>query len=157
MTIVTSTIISQTPQADGRIAVREQFVDQLGNIFDRFYLALPTDNLSAILASNAIDLAAQQAASEIANNINQIFTNGSLAVTTFNYSTQAANFAALRAAFLTATRQDAIMVGDFFNSLTSAQLQAAFSISAAQVTTLKTNKLTPAATLAASIRANVGA
>lgn len=93
---------------------------------------------------------------EITNNIVQIRTLGSLAVPTFVKSTVAQNAAAVRIAYQTATQLRAIMIGDFLSSLTDAQLRAAFGITQAQVLVLRTNKLTPAANSAASIRAAAG-
>jgi hypothetical protein len=48
------------------------------------------------------------------------------------------------------------MIGDFLSSLTDGQLQTIFSMTAGQVTTLRSTKLTPAATAAATIRAATG-
>ena len=49
------------------------------------------------------------------------------------------------------------MIGDFLASLTDTQLRNAFSMTAGQVTTLRTNKLTPATNAATTIRATTGA
>ncbi len=94
---------------------------------------------------------------EIERNIQDVTTNGSLATPVLILSTAAANFAALRTAYLTATKVEAIMMGDFLSTLTDGQLQTAFGLTAGQVTTLRTNKLTPAASAASTIRATTGA
>ena len=108
--------------------------------------------LAAQVAATAIALRD----AEIADNVSDVLAQGSLAAPTLRYSTAAQNFAALRLAYQTATHIQAVMIGDFLDTLSSAALQIAFGMTAGQVTTLKTTKLTPAATLAASIRANAG-
>ena len=155
-TIVSSVIASQTAQRDGRISVHEIHTDSLGVLWDHFYLALATDNLATALAAYAVILAGNLTQTEIANNITAVSTIGSLATPTFVYSTPAQNATALRAFYATTTQAQAVMIGDYLNTLSSAQLQAAFGLTAGQVTTLQTNKLQPAATLAASIRATAG-
>ena len=156
MSIVSSIIADTAVQIDGRKWVRETHTDNIGLKWERNYLAGALDDLNAALAAYAVILAANITAQEIASNLSAVLANGSLAVPTFVYSTQSANLTALRAAYTTATRNDAIMIGDFLSSLTDGQLQTIFSMSAGQVTTLRSNKLTPAATLAASIRSATG-
>lgn len=94
---------------------------------------------------------------EIEDNVNDIKANGSLATVTLINSTAGQNATALRAAYGVASKLEAIMIGDYLNTLTDAQLQAAFSLSAAQVTNLRNNKLIPAANTASAVRAAVGA
>ncbi len=112
----------------------------------------------ALTRLNAMTAArqARRVALEIERNIADVTANGSLATPVLVLSTAAANFAALRTAYQTATKVEAIMIGDFLSTLTDAQLQNAFSLTAGQVTTLRTNKLTPAASAAATIRAAAG-
>ncbi len=115
-------------------------------------------NEDALTRLNAMTAArqARRVAREIERNVVDVTTNGSLATPVLILSTAAANFAALRAAYQTSTKVEAIMIGDFLSTLTDAQLQTAFSLTAGQVTTLRTNKLTPAASAAATIRAATG-
>lgn len=155
MSIVSSVIAATNVQKDGRTWVIEIHTDQLGLQYTRTYLAGAND-LNATLAAYAVVLAANIVAGEIANNVADVVMNGSFASPTFVYSTQGANLAALRLDYQTATQVEAIMVGDFLSSLTNGQLQSIFSMTAGQVTTLRANKLTPAATLADSIRAAAG-
>jgi hypothetical protein len=156
MSIVSSVIARNDVQADGRRWIYEIHKDQAGVEHYRSYLAAAGFDTAAALAAYATQCWADIQASEISQNISQVTTLGSLATTTLVYTTAAANFAALRVAYQTATQDQAIMIGDFLSSLTNGQLQTAFGMTAGQVTTLRTNKLTPAATLAASIRASVG-
>lgn len=156
MPIVASAIEATSLQADGRSWVDELHTDQLGQKYARSYLAAAGFDTASALAAYAIQLAADIALREIAKNVGDIIRNGSLASPSLVYSTAAQNFAALRAAYRIATEVEAIMMGDFISTLTDNQLQTAFGITAGQVTTLRTNKLTPAATAAATIRAASG-
>ena len=159
VTIVSSAIVVNNPQADGRSVVREQHVDSIGNNYYIDYIADISVNTATHLAASATSLGvsvpAQLAATEILANITAVLSIGSLAVPTFVYSTVAQNVAALRAAYKVATKTDAIMIGDFMNTLTSAQLQSAFGFTPAQVTALQPT-FAAAATQATAIRAAVG-
>jgi hypothetical protein len=156
-TIASSTIIQDQLQKDGRRDIVERHVDSAGLVYLMRYLAPDVAwNAATVLAARAISLGTSIVTKEIENNINQIVTVGSLAVIVITYSTPAANFAALRAAYGAATRHQAIYIADFLSTLTDAQLQAAFGLTAPQVTTLRTSKLTPAVALASSIRASAG-
>lgn len=156
MSIVSSVVESDAVQKDGRRWIHEIHTDHLGLKYDRMWLAQAADNAATALAAYAGRLAADITAGEIASNVSQVMGLGSLASPVLNYSTAAQNFAGLRAAYLIATRTDAIMIGDFLSTLTDGQLQTAFSLTAGQVTTLRTNKLSPAVSLASSIRAAAG-
>lgn len=156
MAIVSSTLLAEAAQTDGRFWVQETHTDQLSVQYVVRYLAAIGTDTAALLAARATQISADITAGEIANNMASVLLLGSLAVAALNYSTAAANFAALRTAYATATQVQAIMIGDFLSSLTNAQLQTAFGMTAGQVTTLRTNKLTPAANAATTIRASVG-
>lgn len=156
MSIVSSVIASTDVQRDGRKWVREIHTDQVAVQYVRTYLAGAADDLNAALAAYAVILASNINLQEIASNVAAVLANGSLATISLVYSTAADNRAAGRLAYQNATRTDAIMIGDFLSSLTDGQLQTIFSMTAGQVTTLRTNKLTPAATAAATIRAAAG-
>jgi hypothetical protein len=156
LSIVSSVIDSQTVQVDGRKSVHETHTDQIGAKYAHSWLAPGNADLNAALAAYATQLGLDITAAEIASNVASVLALGSLASPVLVYSTAAANFAALRVAYQTATQFQAVMIGDFLNTLTSNQLQNAFGLTAGQVTTLQTNKLQPAATLASSIRATVG-
>ena len=157
MPIVSAAITAVNPQADGRRWVTEAHTDQLGTIYTVSYLAGASDDLQAAMTARMASLGADLTNGEITANINAILLNGSLAALSFNYSTPLQNRAALRQAYQGASRQDAIMIGDFLSSLTDAQLQTAFGLTAGQVATLRANKLTAAASAAAAIRAATGA
>jgi hypothetical protein len=157
MSIVSSETVSTSVQRDGRRYVVERHVDHLGVEHLRTWLAGAADNLAAALAAYAAILVEILRQREITANIADILINGSLATVTFQHSTAAENRTELREAYRTASRTEAIFIGDFLNSLTNAQLQAAFSLTNAQVNSLRTTKLQPAADAAAIIRAATGA
>jgi hypothetical protein len=157
VTITSSETVSVSVQADGRRYVLEYHTDHLGVVHPRTWLAGAADNLAAALAAFATNLVEALRQREIDANIASVMLNGSTAVTTFQHSTIAENRTALRAAYLTATRVEAIMIGDFLASQTNATLQTLFGMTNTQVNNLRTNKLTPAASAAATIRAATGA
>jgi hypothetical protein len=156
MPIVSSEITATNVQKDGRIWVRELHTDQVAVQYVRNYLANATDDLNAALAAYAIILSSNINLAEIASNVASVTLNGSLATISLVYSTAADNRAAGRAAYLNSTRTEAIMIGDFLNTLTDAQLANIFNITTGQAATLRTNKLAPAASLATSIRSAMG-
>jgi hypothetical protein len=157
MAIVSSVIVEDAIQRDGRRWVREHHTDHLGIVHAIAYLAAAGFDAAAALLARVATLEASLREREIAANIASIVTEGRFAVTTFVHSTVAQNRAALREAYRTATRVEAIMVGDFLNTLTNTQLQNLFNLTGAEVTTLRTNKLAPAAAAADDIRASTGA
>lgn len=156
MAIASSAIVADDAQRDGRRRVRVLHIDHVGVQYPFVYLCAAGFDASAALASGATQLAADITAAEVAANIGAIVLLGSLASVSTTYSTVAQNVAALRAAFISATERGAVMIGDFLASKTDAQLQAAFGMTAAQVTALRSRRLTPAASAAATLRASVG-
>jgi len=156
MSIVSSTVAVEHAQIDGRRWARETHTDHLGiqHIFD--YLSEVGADTAAILAARAAALPGQLAAQEIGQNTQEVKTLGSLATPTFKHSTVPANASALREAYRAMVQQEAIMTGDYLNTLTNGQIAAAFGITTGQAATLRTNKLAPAAALATSIRAEAG-
>lgn len=158
MSIVSSSILSDSPQRDGRRWIVAQFIDQIGQAYTQTYLAPNSGfDIATRLTADAATIDLQITLNEIAANINAIQTLGSLAAPTFVYSTVAANVSALRGAYQNATQVQAIMIGDFLNSLTNGQLQTAFGMTTLQIVSLRLNFLTPAANTATTIRASTGA
>lgn len=156
MTIVSSVIVELSPQRDGRFWSAERHTDQLGIAYEFRSLLNANANATTVMNGRVASINETLRATEIITNIAAILADGQLATTSLNYSTAAENFAALRFAYQTATRTEAIFIGDFLSSLTNNQLATAFGITLAQVTTLRTNKLTPAAAAATTIRASTG-
>lgn len=160
MPIQSSAIADFARQHDDRVWVREAQIDQFGADRGVAYLADAGITRVTALATALARVAQINAgiiAAEISANLASVLSMGSLATVTIMDSNVAANVAVLRAAYAVATQVQAIMIGDYLSTLTNVQLQNAFGMTAGQVTTLRTNKLTPAATAAATIRAAVGA
>lgn len=153
---IASSSTSNTTQADGRKSVTEHFTLSNGATYVFSFTAEAADDLAARLTADGTRLLAELVIDEIASNMGNIETDGSLAVVTLAFSTAAQNAAAIRAIYKSATRSQAAMIGDFLNTLTDAQNAAAFGITTTQAATLRTNTLVPAATLAANIRAAAG-
>lgn len=153
---IVSSAVSYSTQADSRRWVTEQHTNHAGRVLTRSYLAAAA--YVADLAASAAALAASERETEIEGNIARVRTEGRLAAPlSLEESTAAQNASALREAYRNGTRTEAIMIGDFLDSLTDTQLRNAFGLTAAQVTNLRTNKLAPAASAAATIRAATGA
>lgn len=157
MPIASSELTTEGVQADGRRWVEEIHTDHLGLRHVYRWLAAVGVDAAAVMASRVASILAGLEVNEIESNIAAVLADGSLAVTVTNYSTNAQNLAALRAAYQTATRGEAIMMGDFLGSLTDAQLRNVFSMTQAQVNSLRASKLTPATTAANTIRTSTGA
>lgn len=157
MSIVSSETVSTSTQRDGRRYVLERHTDHLGAIHERTWLAGAADNLAAALSAYASTLLDILRDREIGANIAFVLSEGSLATVTLQHSTAVQNRSALRDAYRTATRVEAVMIGDYLNTLTNNQLATAFNITTGEAATLRTNKLEPAATLASGIRAATGA
>lgn len=157
MSIVSSSILQDNRQRDGRRQITEQHIDHLGIEYQRGYLAEPSFDAVAALPANAARIVSDTQAAEIAANIDAITTLGAQAILTFLYSTAGQLRTALRAAYKSATQTQAVFIGDFLSSLSDAQLQAAFGLTAPQVAVLRLNKLSPAASAAATIRSTDGA
>lgn len=156
MPIVSSAIVEASPQRDSRIRVRERHVDHLGIPHEITYAAEPGFNLASALAAHAPALETSLRSSEIQDNIDSIVTLGAEAVVTRKHSNVGLNVIALRERYRSSTRGEAVMLGDYLAGLTDVQLQAAFGLTAPQVTALRTLRLTPAAAQAAAIRAAAG-
>lgn len=157
MTVVSSVFTQEHAQRDGRRWIAETHTDHLAVKHVVRWLAAAGLDYAAIAAARAAQIEASLRTGEIEENIISILRDGRLAAISFVHSTIAANRSALRDAYTKATRVEAIMIGDFLGSLTDAQLQSLFSMTGGQVTTLRTSKLTPAATAATTIRATTGA
>lgn len=155
-TIVSSVIQSSLTQVDGRAAIRELHTDSLGATYTFDYMWDNSISQSTHLFNNAQTIVPTVAQSEIASNVAQVTALGSLAHPVTIYSTAAQNVAVLPAVYALATQTQAIMLGDYFNSLSDTVLQNVLTLTAQQVTTLRTNYLAPSAITAASIRLAVG-
>lgn len=157
MTVVSHVIESGSIQLDGRRALVERYTRHDGTVAFFCSLVAAAQDLVAWAAARIARIEADDVTAEIGANIQAIASLGSLAAPTMVFSTLAQNVAALRIRYASATRVEAIMMGDYLAARSDAVLRNAFGITQAQVDNLRTNKLTPAAALAADIRVATGA
>lgn len=155
--IVSSTFTSFV-QKDGSKTVHEVHTDLIGLTHDIVYTAAAGDDLNAAMATHANNLGNSLANNEVASNLSNAETLGKNAngINVTIYSTAAQNIAALTAAWPTMLNIQAIFVGEYLSTLSDAVLQSVFGWSPAYEQTVRTNFLTPYATLAASIRTATG-
>lgn len=156
MSIVSSIILEDHAQADGRRAIHEQHTDNLGLLYDVLYLAEAATDAAAMLTTHATNLAVQLQTNEITTNVQRALLQQTW---TTNYSTLAQFRAALRAFYQTCSQWDATRIGNFINSLglTDTQLANVFGLAnpSQQLTNLK-NLLSAQATRYAAVSADVG-
>ena len=157
ITVTSATYSVDQPQVDGRSVLTVTVTLSNGAQEIISLLVDANANYQALATSIGNDWLAGLAVMEIANNIAAVSSIGSLAAPVFVYTTAAQNAAALRQVYATMTQTQAVMSADYLATLTNAQLMAAFGLTLTQVQTLRTNKLTPAVSLAASIRSSTGA
>ena len=143
-------------QADGRRYVKEAHTDGFGDIVEIEYGPVAALDYNAVMLARAGAIDAGKKDQEIRHNIASIMMYGSLAGTVFKYSTKADNIGPLREAYRSATREACIMIADYLATLTDAQLRSIFGKTQAEVTVLRTERLTPAIALANNIRAAGG-
>ena len=157
MALVNSVIADVSPQANALRYVTEEHTDHLGQVYRITVLRDNTVDDATELTRHAAQLPIDLRQSEISKNLSTILRDGAAAVLTLDHTTAAQMRAALREAYRNSTRQETAFLGDFLGTLTDAQLQTVFSMTAGQVTTLRANRLAPASALVSSINSAVGA
>ena len=138
MPIVSSVIVEDRAQRDGRRRIREQHTDHLGKVIPFTYLAAAGFDATAAMNARVVAIQNDQRDAEITVNIARARLGSS--AFTFDYSTLAQNLVALRADFQTATGQTAAGLAKSvlgFN-LSDAQYTTRFGVSGVQLTDLKT-------------------
>lgn len=155
---MTPTLISSRPHHVGRVLII-WVQTQAPTVFGPFMAARPsTEVINDYLVAHAAQLLASLVNVELYNALTMIAQDGSLATfPPLKYATLADIQTELRAFYSTATMLEAVMIGDYLNSRTDAVLRNLFGFTQPQVNTLRTNKLVPAATIAANVRASAGA
>jgi len=138
MAIVSSSIIEDAAQIDGRRHIRERHIDHLGVAHFRLYMANAGVNVAPWLAATAAALPGWLSDTEIALNFSRISQDGDLAVPTLVYSTANDNAAFVRREYKSATREQAMMIGAYLSTLTNAQLRNLFNLTDPQVAQLRT-------------------
>lgn len=134
MSIVSSTIVEDAAQVDGRRYIRERHVDHLGTVIEVLYLGAANTDANAVMLARVPSIEVGQTQNEIHANVANALSDDEPAPT-FNYSTQNQFAAELRQVYKTATRRDAYRIGWYIESfnLTNNQLQNLFGIGAGQV------------------------
>jgi hypothetical protein len=126
--IVSSTIVFANMQTDGRTAVLEKHVDDLGQIICINYMADAGADLNAHLTASALSIAASETESrtcvEISANLAQVSELGSVALPSFIYSTLQENARALIVFYNSSSGLAAVMIGDYLNAQTDDMLIA---------------------------------
>src|SRR5579864_3404309 len=142
---ITSSIVDRDDlQKDGRRWIHELHTDSLGVQHPNVYMAPNAGwDANAQLAGNAANILAALAAAEVASNFAQVEALGSLASPVTHYSTAAQNTAALSATWKTLTQTQAIMIGDYLNTLSLAVLESVFGWTPAQAQNISTTYLIP--------------
>jgi hypothetical protein len=135
MPIVTSTVIEDAPQIDGRRWITERHLDHVGAAHLRTYMALASASIDpsatvATLNQSLID-------AEIQRNLADIYANGANATVVVVHAALADIRQALREAYRAATRDQALALGAFLNTLTNPQLGTLFGLSGAALTALR--------------------
>jgi hypothetical protein len=143
MSIVSSIFALVGPtQADGRQFVRETHTDNVAIQHFVDYLAAVGANYTAIMNARAITLAVQIADQEFADNLGK--TSGF----TLNYQTRSELASRFRAIYLSATRDVACSMAYWLierindGTVTDAQVQAAFGLTALQYSNMKARATT---------------
>lgn len=154
MSIVSSIVIENIIQIDGRRFVRERHTDQLGATYDVVYYGPANDDPSVILAARVATIEDSLDASELGENMQRALDQKP---PTFNYTTAAKFRQKLRELFQTLSGWDLTRLGKFVNSLnlSDAVLKALFGVNDAQLVVLKA-KLSALASKYDDVIAQVG-
>lgn len=155
---MTPTLISSQTYRTNRIRIIwVQTQNQI--VFGPFMTIRPdTETVNDYLLAHATRLLESLVEIELNSALSLIAKDGSLAIVPpLVYTTVGDVRIALRSFYLSATMLESVMLGDYLNSLADATLRNLFNFTQAQVNNLRTNKLSPAATIAANIRAASGA
>lgn len=150
--IISSQIIEDREQIDGRRSVRELHVDALGKEYVIQYLAESEADVNTRMTARAAELDDQLSKQEVENDI-KLILEGRYSEVTNNYATLSDIRSALRTFYQTATGQDVGRMATFLLTLTDAQLRTIFNMTQAQVNQLKTRLQSRADELTAVLNA----
>ena len=137
MSIVSSQVVEDHAQRDGRRAVREHHTDHLGVVHAVSYLAEAAADVQTALAARAPQITQVLADAEIARSMSAIY-DGNFAAVTAQHATLADIRAAIRVAYQTETGERIGRLAGFLLTLTDAQLRTLFNMTQTQVNQLKT-------------------
>jgi hypothetical protein len=137
MSIVSSIIVEDHAQVDGRRSVRERHTDHLGAVEDVSYLAEVGADVATAMTTRVAILEARAAETEMTRNIAFIVA-GEYEKVTANYITVADARATIRALYQTENGEIIGRLAGFLLTLTDAVLRTLFTLTQAQVNQLKT-------------------
>lgn len=140
MAIVSSTIIEDAPQVDGRRHVCERHVDHAGLVHFVRYIAERLADVSAAMASRVAAIEAELKERELRRAVRDALADGPAVQPTLRWSTNTEFGLALRAFYQRATQRDACRIGWYVTqfNLTDAQLRTFFGLTAGQVAAART-------------------
>lgn len=161
--IVSSELVSVSPQTDGRSWIDERHVDNYGREYRRTYLADADADLSGALAAYALTILPQRRTAEIAANIDAVLKMGLNASPVFEYSTMAENVTVMASNLSSAEPWQTVMLAQYISSLSPENQQANVGMTPAQVSLLEDmtqgvfSQMQALETLLSEIAAQVGA
>jgi hypothetical protein len=142
MPIVSSEVLEDQAQSDGRRWIRERHVDQLNVPHFRSYLCAAGVNVPATFPATVAILDPQLKVWEFDANLALIFEKGDLATPVWQHLTIPEAGTPMRNAYQAATREQAYALGAFLDTLTDQQLSTMFGYSGQQLTNLRANLAT---------------
>ena len=142
MPIVTSVVVEDRPQTDGRRAIRERHTDQLSVLHFRDYLCAAGVNVPATFPTTVAILDQQLKIWEFEANLQVIFVQGDLASPVWQHLTITEAGTPMRNAYKASTREQAYALGAFLDTLTNQQLSNMFGYTGQQLTNLRANLVT---------------
>jgi hypothetical protein len=126
MPIVTSVVLEDLPQADGRRWIREQHTDQVNRLHVRSYLVAAGVNVSDTFPATTALLNQSLKEWEFAENLGLIYARGDLATPVWTHLTLPEAGGPMREAYRQAVQAEAYALGAFLDTLTNAQLATMF-------------------------------
>lgn len=138
MPIVSSAVIEDAAQIDGRRFITERHTDHLAMHQFVRYLADAGADVTAALSARVAMLDGHSREGEIALNVQRVLAGQPAATLTTAYSTFDQLRVVLRALYQAGSGEVIGRMAVFFQSLTDAQLRSVFSITQGQVAGLRT-------------------
>lgn len=140
MAIVSSTIVEDAAQRDGRRHITERHVDHAGLIHFVRYIAERLANVSEAMAARVASIEAEMKSRELERAIQRALLDGPAIQPNLNWSTNTEFGLALREFYKTSTQRDACRIGWYVSqfNLTDNQLRTFFGLTAGQVSAART-------------------
>lgn len=145
MSIVSSVIADDSAQSDGRRHIREEHTDHLGAIHRIFWMATAGQDVSVRMAARVPEIEATLQDREMVQNVGYIMAGPDFyGLVSAQHQTLADVRAALRALYQTESGEIIGRLSRYLLTLSDAQLQAIFAISAGEVPALRSRLTTRA-------------